>query len=110
MKIPLSLPDGTELLYQEFTNNGSGDRIVAIDDRTYHVRSCQNQDGKQWFYTMLRVGRHQRTLRGDMPTILLAVARIHQVYDDYEKRCRRSKEDAQRLRDRQLNELFETAG
>lgn len=110
MKLPVKVDD-VELLYEVFTEFLPGvepekrDRVVAIEDRTYRLRA----GGDGTFYTMFRVGRHQRTVRGDFDQVLRATALQHLVYRRYEARVRKAKEAAQATRDRQLNELVEAA-
>lgn len=108
MKLPLEI-DGVQLLYEMFTrsvpeSSGAQDRIVAIEDRTYRLRAAD--DGT--FYTMFRIGGHQRSIRGSLDQMLRVVGLQHVIYHRYENRVRKLKLDAQRARDRQLNELAET--
>ena len=108
MKLPIKI-DGVELLYEVFTEFLPGvepekrDRVVAIEDRTYRLRA--SDDGS--FYTMFRIGGHQRSLRGSLDRMLQVVGLQHLIYRRYEQRVRKLKEEAQRSRDRQLNELAE---
>jgi hypothetical protein len=110
VKLPLKI-DGVELLYEVFTEFLPGvdpekrDRVVTIEDRTYRVRA----GGDGMFYTMFRIGRHQRTVRGEFDRIVRVVAMQHLIYRRYEIRVRKAKESAQATRDRQLNELVEAA-
>lgn len=103
MKIPIRVDD-KELLYETFINPNSHDMIVALEDRTYTLRRAE----PDVFYLMVRVGGHQRSLRGDATAMLQMVARLHCIYRDYDNRVRRLKEEAQRQRDRRLNELAES--
>lgn len=102
MKIPLKIGDAT-VTYECFTND-SHDRIVSIDDRTYRLHAL----GDDLFYMMLRVGGYPRTLRGPLPELLTTVAKIHLTYRQYDTRVRRAKEEAQRIRDRALNDVAES--
>lgn len=103
MKIPLKIGD-TTVTYECFTNVESQDRVVCIDERTYRLHAL----GDDEFYMMLRVGGHQRTLRGPLPELLRAIAQIHLTYRQYDTRVRRAKEDAQRTRDHALNAAAES--
>lgn len=103
MKIPLHVGDVT-LTYEAFVNQNSNDIIVAVEDRTYRLHALD--DGV--FYMMVRIGGHQRTLRGTMDALLEAIGKIHVTYRQYETRVRRGKEDAQRARDHALNEAAES--
>lgn len=110
MKLPIEV-DGVELLYEVFTEFLPGvepekrDRVVAIEDRTYRLRA----GGDGLYYTMFRIGRHQRTVRGEFDRIVRVVGLQHLIYRRYEIRVRKAKESAQAARDRQLNELVEAA-
>lgn len=103
MKIPLKLQSAT-VMYESFVDPNSNDHIVAIDDRTYRLHAL----GDDVFYMMLRVGGHQRTLRGAMPDLLTTIAKVHMTYRQYEQRVRLAKENAQRARDQELNEAAES--
>lgn len=103
MKIPLQVGDAT-VMYEAFVNPDSNDHVLAMDDRTYRVHAL----GDNVYYTMLRVGGHQRTLRGTMAELITAIGQIHLTYRQYETRVRRAKEEAQRVRDRCLNETAES--
>ena len=105
MKIPMKVGDGT-VMYETFHNPDSNDHVVAIDDRTYRLHSL----GDNLFYMMLRVGGHHRTLRGPMDALLKAIGHVHQTYRTYDNRVRRAKEEAQRTRDRALNQIAESLG
>jgi hypothetical protein len=109
VKTPLKIDDRTELMYRVFTAENH-DKIVAIDDRFYQVRFAGDTKpgDPPVYYTMVRIGPHQRSLRGSLEDMILAVGRIHAVYRDYENRVRRLKEEAQRERDRRLNGLLES--
>lgn len=97
--------DDLEVLYETFVNPDSNDMIVAIDDRTYTLRRAEQPDV---FYLMVRIGGHQRSLRGNVTVMLETIARLHCLYRDYDNRVRKLKEEAQRQRDRRLNELAES--
>ena len=105
MKVPIKVDD-TVVVYESFVDDDSQDCIVAIEDKTYRIHSVS--DGV--FYTMLRVAGHQRSLRGSLDDVVLAVAKVHLAYRRYETRVRKSKEEAQRARDRDLNAIAETIG
>lgn len=110
MKIPLEV-DGVELWCEVFTQAIPDmppercDRVVTIDERTYRLRAAD--DGN--FYTMFRINGHQRSVRGSLDRMLRVVGLQHLIYKRYENRVRKLKEEAQRTRDRQLNELAESS-
>lgn len=91
------------VLYELFTDPDSEEHIVAIEDKTYRLHKAGGQ-----VYTMLRVAGHMRSLRGKLEDVLVAVAKIHLTYCQYETRVRRAKEEAQRVRDRELNVIAES--
>jgi|GEM_PF-4359854 len=102
-KLPIRVDD-KEVLYETFINPETQDWIVSIDNRTYHLRRVD----ANVLYAMVRVGSHQRSLRGDSISMMQAIVRLHCIYRDYDNRVRKLKEDAQRARDRRLNELAES--
>jgi hypothetical protein len=101
-KVPIKIGNET-LEVQEFSDGE--ERVVKIDDRFYNLWAIPNSDK---FYTMVRIGGHQRSVQGNHDKILEVLARIHKSYQAYESRCRNSKEAAQRDRDRVMNELAES--
>jgi hypothetical protein len=111
VKLPVEI-DGVELMYEVFTQFLPGvepelrDRVICIEDRTYRVRAAQNGT----YYTMFRIDGHQRSVRGSLDRLIRVVGLQHLIYKRYEQRVRKLKEEAQRVRDRQLNELAEAAG
>ena len=108
MKLPVEI-DGVELMYEVFTQFLPGvdpnlrDRVICIDDKTYRLRTAQNGA----YYTMFRIDGHQRSVRGTLDRLIRVVGLQHLIYKRYEQRVRKMKEEAQRLRDRQLNDLAE---
>lgn len=80
---------------------GTGQRVVCIDDRSYRVY----QDGDCWYF-MVRA-QYPRSVRGDWPTLLRALCEIHLVYKAYETTVRKAKEAAQMSRDRRIHEIAE---
>jgi len=101
-KLPIKIGNET-LEVQEFSDGD--ERVVKIDDRFYSLWAIPGSDR---FYTMVRVGGHQRSVQGTRDKILEVLARIHKAYQAYESRCRNAKEAAQRDRDRGLNDLAES--
>ena len=101
-KIPIRLGTDTWAL-QEFADGD--ERVVKIDDRFYSLWTVPNSD---LFYTMVRIGNHQRSIQGTHDRVLEALIRIHKLWRDYEGRCRSAKDSAQRDRDRLLNDLTES--
>lgn len=85
---------------QEFVDGD--ERVLQIDDRFYRAWSIP---GSNRFYCMVKVGDHPRSIQGTRDQILELLARVHQIYRDYENKVRNQKELAQRDRDRRLNEL-----
>lgn len=102
MKVPIKVGDVT-VLYELFTNPETHECVVAIEDKTYRLHRAGQQ-----VYTMLRVTGHMRSLRGSLDSLLAAIAKVHLTYRQYENRVRRAKEEAQRVRDRELNGIAET--
>lgn len=102
MKIPMKVGDAT-VLYELFTNPDSQEHVVAIDDKTYRLHKAGDL-----VYTMLRVAGHMRSMRGSLADVLLATGQVHLTYRQYETRVRRAKEEAQRVRDRDLNAIAES--
>ncbi len=87
--------------YEVQTFEDGAQRVVAIDDRYYKAY----RDGDAWYF-MVRAG-HPRSIRGPWSDVLNAIVEIHHVYKGYEQRVRRAKEEAQRTRDRRINEVAE---
>lgn len=102
MKLPLQLDD-VVLTYECFYDAESKDCLVVFEGQTYRLHATDNDS----YYLMLRVGGHQRTLRGKRLDLIGAAARIHLTYRNYEGRVRKAKLDAQRDRDRSLNRVAE---
>lgn len=107
MKTPLKIDEKNEVTYELFSLPCGSEHVIMIDGNCYHVRRTHDANV---FYFMVRVGAHQRSLRGSFHDVILAIARIHLIYREYEKRVRKLKEEAQRIRDRQLNRIVEASG
>lgn len=92
--------DGTTTLVRRFV--GDDGVVLSIEDRFYHLHRNDSQH-----YMMLRIGNFVRSLSGSIDALEIVAVKIHRAYRDYEGRVRRAKEDAQRLRDRQLHAIAE---
>jgi len=90
---------------QEFVDGD--ERVFLLDDRFYRVWRVPGE-GPEKFYTMVKIGKHPRSLQGTHEKLIELLVKIHMTYRDYENRVRRSKEGAQIQRDRELNEIAES--
>lgn len=100
-KFPVTIGN-TSIEVQEFTDGDQ--RIIAIDERTYRVRPAEDEG---LFYYMLKVGKTKRSLRGPIDQVRDSIVAIHLVYQSYDRRVRRVKEEAQKVRDHSLHEVAE---
>lgn len=100
-KFPVTIGNAS-VEVQEFADGEQ--RIIAIDERTYRVRPAED-DGL--FYYMLKVGNAKRSLRGPIGQIREAIVGIHLIYRSYDRRVRRVKEEAQKIRDKALHDIAE---
>jgi len=101
-KLPIQA-DGKTIEIQEFSD--ADERIVLIDDRFYRLWKIPDSD---LFYFMVKVRENPRSIRGTHDKCIELLVRVHSIYRQYDNRVRKSKEDAQRLRDKLLNDLAET--
>ena len=101
-RFPVELGDGKVIEVREFVDGE--DRILVINDRHYRVYK-----GNEGHYFMLKISGMQRSVRGSLDDLRILVARVHSIYLQYDNRVRKSKEEAQRTRDRALNEIAESA-
>jgi hypothetical protein len=98
-KFPIKVGD-KEIIIQEFSDGD--EHIVKIDDRYYRVH---HTDDTHYFMTKIR--GTQRSVSGKPEKVREAVVKIHFAHKSYEKTVQRRKEEAQRLRDRDLNAIVE---
>jgi hypothetical protein len=103
MEYPV-LVDGSEQLVQLMSDGDSS--VLLVGDRYYRVHLDET---RKMFYSMLKVGGHLRSLAAtDLPDLIVKLVRVHRTYREYEDRCRRSKEEAARERDRRLGQIVDS--
>jgi len=103
-KYPVKIGNKT-IEVQEFTDGG--DRVFLVDDHFYRVWKVPGDQSPEKFYTMVKVGKHPRSIQGTHEKLVEMLVQIHMVYRDYQNQVRRSKEGAQLQRDRALNKIAE---
>jgi hypothetical protein len=99
-KFPVKV-GSSEVVIQEY---GDGEEhIVKIDDRFYRVHHTGDVH-----YFMTKIRGTQRSVSGSPEKVREAVVKVHLAHKSYEKLVQRRKEEAQRIRDRDLNEIVES--
>jgi len=101
MKLPIKLRD-QDVQIQIFSDES--EQIVMVGTDPFRVRMLPNDEA----YFMVKIRGQQRTIRGPYQKVLEAVVRCWDVYKRYENVVRKSKENAQMTRDKDLNEIAES--
>ena len=99
-KLPIKIDD-TEVEIQEFIDGD--EHIVLIDERYYRVH--HTAVGTHYFMTKIR--GTPRSILSTPEKVREAIVRVHLAFKRYERTVQKRKEEAQRIRDAELNRIAE---